>query len=83
MTFKEVNDIPINPNPSRRDKKDIKTLILNFIASDIKYAELIFTEEDYSSPLNARNSFAQCIRENDYPVWVYLRNGRVFLERKD
>lgn len=83
MTFVEIDDIPFNMTPSRKYKKDLKTMLVNFLMSDIKYAELIFTDEDYSSPLNARNSFAQCIRENDYPVWVYLRNGRVFLERKD
>ena len=83
MRLVKVDDIPSATNPGRKYKKDLKTLLLRFVASDIKYAEVVFTEDDYKSPLNARNSIYQAIREHNLPVWVYLRNDRVYLEKYD
>ena len=80
MTFVEVDRIPDNTTINRKGKKDLKTFLIDFISSDIKYAELIFTEDDYKTSLNARNSLVQSIRDNDYPVWVYLRGDKVYLE---
>lgn len=81
MTTRKVDAIPKNTNSSRKDKKNLKALLENFLRKNIKYAEVIFTEDDYKTPMNARQSIYQCIREQGYPIWVYIRNERVYLER--
>ena len=80
MHIVEVEDIPISINPRRKSKRNLKDFIQVFINSDIKYAELIFTNDEYKTPYNAYTTFYHAIRGNNYPVWVYLRNGRVYLE---
>jgi L-amino acid N-acyltransferase YncA len=81
MRIVQVDDIPANTNRSRKDKKDLKSLLAIFLNRNLKYAEVIFTEDDYKTPMNARQSIYQCVREQGYPVCVYIRNDRVFLER--
>lgn len=81
MKFVEVDSIPKNSIDGRREKKDVKTILLEFLDSGVKYAEVIFTDQDYSSPFNARNSISQTVWRQGFPITVHLRDDRVFLER--
>lgn len=78
MTIKVVNTIPA----VRKPHHNLRMFFKEFLASNIQYAELIFSDLDYSSPESAYNNIHRAAKKyHPLSVRVYKRGDKIYLER--
>lgn len=81
MRFVRVEDIP--EMRRERNHNDVCMLIENFLASDMEYAKVVLDPGDYANAEYARQSLLQARRYRNYNVNIIVRNGEMYLARKD
>ena len=69
MTFVKVDNLP-----GRRNKKDLRGFLKEFITADIKVAKI---------NLNCYNALGTSIKRGGFPIKVRMRNGELYLIRTD
>lgn len=82
MKFVEVKDIP-SRSKSKHKRGYMKIWMDNFMSQGIKMAKVVFDEDDYSGPFSCYQAYRAGIARHVYPVDVKLRNGEVYLIRRD
>lgn len=75
----QKNEIPQIKHGEHGGK--IMNEIKEFMESGLPAAEYIIP--DGRSALHVQNSFRVCIKRHNYPVGITIRNGRVFLLKKE
>lgn len=83
MTFVEVKEIPAKANNPRRKKGELKLYLERFIQQNIKIAKVDFGPEDYFAMIGAYNSMRLACKRHVLPIDVTMRNGEVYLVRRD
>lgn len=78
MTFKQVNEVP---NFGRCAKHDLKGMLREFMESDKRIVEILFTEREYKSPAVARCCIYRAVVQHKIPVKVHMRSGHIYLAR--
>lgn len=78
MTFTKVKEVP-----KRNDKHDLRALLNQFVAEDIKVAKLNFNEHDYKRASYAATACAQSVKRGKLPIAVMRRGEEVYLVRTD
>lgn len=78
MTFKQVNEVP---NYGRCAKHDLKGLLKDFMESDKRIVEILFTEREYKSPAVAYCCIQRATRQHKIPVKVHRRSGHIYLSK--
>lgn len=81
MKLVRVEEIPTVSN--HRPKKRIGDMLANFVASDMQYALVVLEDDEYSRVEYARQSLIQACDKFGYRVDVKIRNGDVYLAKKE
>lgn len=81
MYFKPVDQLP--PKSGYRPMKPMFLIMEEFIASGVRYAQIVLEDGDYSRPDNARNSITSVCKYYGYPLKVVTRAGELYLVRTD
>ena len=79
MTFTKVEKVP----EQRRACKNLIRFLTQFMAENIKIAEVRFTEHDYKSAKVAQTSMIYAIKRERLPIKTVKREERLFLVRTD
>ena len=82
MYFVEVKEIPAR-SKSKHEKGYMKTWMDKFMSQGVKTVKVVFDDDDYSGPLSCYQAYRNGVARHVYPVDVKLRNGKVYLIRRD
>lgn len=82
MQFVEVTEIP-KKSKSKHKKGWMKAWMDKFMNRGIKMAKVVYDENDYNGPLSCYNAYRAAVIRHVYPVDVKLRDGEVYLIRRD
>lgn len=83
MKFVEVAEVPAKANMPRRKKGELKLYLDRFMSQDIKIAKVDFGPEEYYAMIGAYNSMRLACKRHVLPIDVTMRNGEVYLVRRD
>jgi hypothetical protein len=83
MRFVEVTEIPAKVERGGRKKGEMIYRLRKFMDSDVKIVKIEFTLEDYIGPASCYQSYRQAIKRHVLPIDVKIRNGDVYLIRRD
>lgn len=61
----------------------VKSYLTEFMNSDIKTAEVIWTEDEYSSVKSAYNSLIKAVRRYVLPIDIVKNEEHIYLVRRD
>lgn len=82
MKFIEVMAIP-ETSKYRRKRGEMQIELKRFMKKHIKMAKVVYGAEDYNGPVSCCNSYRAACRRGAFPVDVLMRNGEVYLIRRD
>lgn len=86
MKFVPVTDIPkrkIKKPTESCDYKPIRLYLQEFMQTGNKYVRVVYDTLDYASALSAQNAFIKSVKNTGYPISVIVRQGDIYLMRKD
>lgn len=83
MDFVEVKEVPKSLKKKQGKKGVLKSKLDKFMAMGIKTAKVVWSEHDYSNPMSCYNAFNLAVRRHVFPIDVRMRNGEVYLVRRD
>lgn len=83
MKFVEVAEVPEKKDIPRRKRGELKLYLERFIQRDIKIAKVDFSPEEYFAMIGAYNSMRLACKRHVLPIDVTMRNGEVYLIRRD
>ena len=83
MRFVEVTEIPEKVERGGRRKGEMLHRLRKFMATNVKYAKVEFTADDYVSPVSCYQSCRSAVKRHVLPFDVKIRNGDVYLIRRD
>lgn len=83
MKFVEVAEVPAKVSNPRRKRGELKLYLERFIQQDIKVAKVDFGPEEYFAMVGAYNSMRLACKRHVLPIDVTMRNGEVYLVRRD
>lgn len=81
MTLVRVESIP-EKMPSNKNMNNLIGMFDDFLASDMKYAHVVWQPYGYANVNSARAALYQTRRRNNYKVGIVLRNGEIYLTKK-
>lgn len=70
-------------NPTKKKYTKLEGYLREFINMDVKVVTVHFDEHEYKSASSCYKSLYNAIRRYTLPVDVVLRNGEVYLVRRD
>lgn len=82
MKFVEVMEIP-EPSKYRRKRGEMRRDLERFMKKHIKMAKVVYGAEDYSGPVSCCSSYRNACKRWAFPIDVLMRNGEVYLIRRD
>lgn len=83
MTFIEVKEMPDTLKKKCGKKGVLKSKLDKFMAMGIKTAKVVWSDHDYTNPMSCYNAFRVAVQRHVFPINVYMRNGEVYLVRRD
>lgn len=83
MYFVEVREIPSETYKPKREKGYLKAKLNKFMGMHVKYAKVVFTVYDYIGPVSCYNSYRSAVKRYVFPIDVKMRNGEIYLIRRD
>lgn len=83
MDFIEVKEVPESLRKKPGKKGLLKAKLDKFMAMNIKNAKVVWSEHDYSNSMSCYNAFACAVRRHVLPIDVRVRNGEIYLMRRD
>ena len=82
MKFVEVKEIPKTFWRSGYEAGKVQNFCMEFLESGIKIAKVDYGKE-YPNVINARSSIAITCKKYGFPIQTIVRNGELYLMRKD
>lgn len=82
MDFIVVDEVPEQSKRCGR-KGILKTKLDKFMDMHTKSAKVVWHEHKYTCPASCYNSFKLAAKRYVYPIDVVMRNGEVYLIRRD
>lgn len=79
MTFTKVEKVP----KVRRPKHRLVAFFEQFMAENIKVAQVKFNEHDYKNATSAQNNLHRAARNHGFPIKVMKRGEEIYLVRTD
>lgn len=79
MKFKQVEAIPGKCS----EKRTLRNNWEEFMRMNVKMVKVELAPDEYKSPTVARGVFAVSIKRYGYPIDARLRNGEIYLIRRD
>ena len=83
MKFVEVEELPDTLKKKQGKKGVLKSKLDKFMGMGIKTAKVVWDEHDYSNPMSCYNAFILACRRHVFPIDVRMRNGEIYLVRRD
>ena len=81
MKLVRVDEIP-TPMPANKNFNNVSDILDNFLASDMKYAKVVWQPYGYANVDSARAALYQARRRQNYPLLIMHRNGELYLAKK-
>lgn len=82
MKFVEVAELP-KTNPNKKNRRGVtRDRLDHFMTLNVKMAKVIPNGE-YTNNISCYNTLLQSSRAGSYPISVKMRNGEVYLIRRD
>lgn len=82
MKFIEVTELP-KTNPNKKNRRGVtRDKLDEFMAMNIKIAKVVLGG-DYINSISCYNTMSKTARYGCYPISVKMRNGEVYLIRRD
>lgn len=82
MTFVEVKEVPNTIPKDHIECGKLQKFCMEFLESGFKYAKVEYGNE-YPEAANVRSCIAITCKKCDFPIKVLMRNGEVYLARKN
>lgn len=82
MKFIPVEDIS-NKNRGYRYYRSVTKRLEEFLSMDVKLARIEFDPGEYCSSVSAYSPIQRCIKNNRYPINMFMFEGDIYLQRRD
>ena len=83
MRIKPISSLPTSYERGRRDNNQLKNAIQAFYDSDAEFAEVEFTQGEYSSNMSLYSGVRKAIQALALPIHAEMIRGGVYLSRAD
>ena len=69
--------------PNTRHYNSLVRYFEEFMALNVKTVKVEYGVDEYANPKSAQSTMINSIRRNGFPIQVNVRNGELYLTRKD
>lgn len=83
MRFITVNEIPKKESLKNRSYSNVRAQLEEFMKMNVKYAKVLYTNEEYSSVASMSHTIARSISRASFPIRLVENFNNVYLVRTD
>ena len=81
MKLVRVGEIP-GRTSSNKNRNNVVEVLDNFLASDMKFARVVWEPYGYANIDSARAALYQTRKQQHYRIDIFSRNGELYLAKK-